>query len=203
MICSSMIEEQINKKQLISFPKNDLDITIETRLAEGIEGSVWDLTVDKILYFTKQNSSTITRTKRRLPEYYDEVLDTNGFWNLNPGYYLTQSLETVNMPLDMSGLVIPRSSVFRGGALPIGTRIAPGYSGKIVTGLNVLQQTGTFTIERGARLMSVAFDLIDLPVIKFDNPLQLAQEMAHHVGMYKGIWTGGRVSTEGKEERAF
>jgi hypothetical protein len=59
-----------------------------------------------------------------------------------------------------------------------------------------------FTIERGARLMSVAFDLIDLPVIKFENPLQLAQEMAHHVGKYDGIWHGSKVTTEGNE-RAF
>jgi len=198
-----MIEEQINRKQLVSFPVNNLDITIESRLEEGIEGSVWDLTVDKILYFESQNSSTITRTKRRLPEYCEQALDHDGFWTLTPGYYLVQSLETINMPLDMSGLVIPRSSVFRGGALPVGTRIAPGYCGNIVTGLNILPQTGIFTVERGARLMSVSFDLLDLPVILFDNPIQFAQEMAHHVGKYTGIWAGDKVSTQGKTERAF
>ena len=202
MLCSTMIEEQIVKKDLITFPFNDLGITMETRLEEGIEGSVWDLSVNNILYFEDQNSSTITRTKRRLPEYYEQQLDHDGFWTLTPGYYLTQSLETVNMPLDMSGLVIPRSSVFRGGALPIGTRIAPGYSGNIVTGLNVLPQTGIFTVERGARLMSISFDLLDLPVINFDNPLQLVQEMAHHVGQYSGIWQGSKVTTTGSE-RAF
>jgi len=197
-----MIEEQINKKQLVSFPVNNMDITIESRLEEGIEGSVWDLTVDKILYFESQNSSTITRTKRRLPEYCEQAIDRDGFWTLTPGYYLAQSLETVNMPLDMSGLVIPRSSVFRGGALPVGTRIAPGYCGNIVTGLNILRHTGMFTIERGARLMSVSFDLLDLPVIQFDNPVQLAQEMAHHVGVYRGIWGLSKITTEGTE-RAF
>jgi hypothetical protein len=64
-------------------------------------------------------------------------------------------------------------------------------------------QTETFTVERGARLMSISFDLLDLPVIKFENPLQLAQEMAHHVGKYTGVWGAGRISTEGKPERAF
>jgi deoxycytidine triphosphate deaminase len=197
-----MIEEQIVKKDLITFPFNDLGITMETRLEEGIEGSVWDLSVNKILYFEDQNSSTITRTKRRLPEYFEQQLDHDGFWTLTPGYYLVQSLETVNMPLDMSGLVIPRSSVFRGGALPVGSRIAPGYLGNIVTGLNVLPQTGIFTVERGARLMSISFDLLDLPVINFDNPLQLIQEMAHHVGSYQGIWSSSKITTEGTE-RAF
>lgn len=204
MICSTMIEEQINKKKLIWFPKNDLGITIETRLAEGIEGSVWDLSADEILYFVNQNASFIGRKKRRLPEYLNEKLSSDGlWWQLTPGYYLVKSLETVNMPLDMSGFVIPRSSVFRGGALPVGTRIAPGYCGNIVTGLHILPQTGSFTIERGARLMSVAFDLITLPTIEFDNPLHLAQQMAHHVGEYRGIWGSGRVSTDGKTERAF
>ena len=202
MICSTMIEENINEKKLVSFPVNDMGITIESRLAEGIEGSVWDLSTDSILYSINQNASTITRTKRRLPEYLDAKLTSDGFWQLKPGYYLVKSLESVNMPLDMAGMVIPRSSVFRGGALPIGTRIAPGYCGNIVTGLHVLPQTGMFTVERGARLMSVSFELIDLPVIQFDNPLQLAQQMAQHVGVYTGIWGGNKISTEGTE-RAF
>lgn len=207
MICSALIKELIKRKNLVTFPENSLNITLESRLDEGIEGSVWDLTVSEIHVPIEsyRQCPHISRSSRCLPEYRKLFMD-NDTWILTPGHYLIKSLETINMPIEMSGLVIPRTSVFRAGLIPTGTRISPGYSGNIVTGLYIPHETPIFSIERGARLMSVSFDTIILPNRVYDWFLERyalsPDETAQAVGKYDGIWSGGKVTTDATE-RAF
>lgn len=214
MLSTSIILKMIREKGLISFPDNDLGITLESRIEEGIEGSIWDLTVDDIYFsFTSCNCNDvyIGRETRKLPEYqpcHNESLRKAGeAWTLAPGYYLVKSLETITMPLECSGLVIPRTSVFRGKMIPTGTRIAPGYSGNIVTGLYVPLSSSSVTIERGARLMAVQFDalqmLIESSVVTASgNSAPTQEQIAKAVGAYKGIWHSNKITTNGTE-RAF
>ncbi len=96
---------------------------------------------------------------------------------IKPGeYYLVQTAETINTPLDLMPMVYPRSSLFRAGLLLLATKTDPGYKGQLTFGLTNL---GPFEVklQMGARICNIVFTKIEGEVIG-----------------YRGQHQGGRVS---------
>ena len=103
-------------------------------------------------------------------------------FTLRPGdYVLVKTMETFNVPNDLTMHAFPRSTLHRSGVLLLATQTAPGYSGPLVMGLKNLGEC-TVRIELGARIAHVQF----LQVEGGGNA-------------YRGQWKGGRV-TETKTE---
>lgn len=96
---------------------------------------------------------------------------------VEPGeYYLVQTAESINVPLDLMPMVYPRSSLHRAGLLLLVTKTDPGYSGKLTFGLTNL---GPFAVKLqiGARICNIVFHKIKGESVS-----------------YRGQHQGGRVS---------
>ena len=101
---------------------------------------------------------------------------------LKPGeYLLTESVEKFNMPLDLLGILKPRTTLQRSGVFARMSAIDPGYSGTIHPALFNAGPCEV-TIELGARYVNVFFLAI-----------------TGTTSAYRGQWQGGRVATDGKE----
>lgn len=103
---------------------------------------------------------------------------------IKPGdYFLTETIEKFNMPLNLLAIVKPRTTLHRSGIITRVSVADPGYSGTIHP---ALFNAGPMPveIELGARYVNVMF----FEVKGKSNP-------------YRGQWQGGRVDTGGKEKQ--
>ena len=102
---------------------------------------------------------------------------------VKPGqYYLVQTVEEINTPLDLMPLVHTRTSLFRAGLLLLNSKTDPGYKGKLTMGLTNLSPFAV-KLQMGARICNIVFHKITGKTVK-----------------YRGQHQGGRVSPH-KEER--
>lgn len=102
---------------------------------------------------------------------------------IKPGdYFLVQTFEEINTPLDLMPLIHPRTSLFRSGLLLLNSKTDPGYVGKLTMGLTNLSPFPV-KLQLGARICNVVFHKIQGKTIK-----------------YRGQHQGGRVSPK-KAER--
>ena len=103
---------------------------------------------------------------------------------IKPGeFVIVETIERVNMPDDIQGMITPRSTLCRSGIQLLFSQIDPGYSGTITLGLKNLSDE-PFTFELGARAAKFFFFTVE--------------GNAHS---YRGQWKGGRVSTNGREKQ--
>lgn len=103
---------------------------------------------------------------------------------IKPGeFVIVETMEKVNMPDDIQGMITPRSTLCRSGIQLLFSQIDPGYSGTITLGLKNLSDE-PFTFELGARAAKFFFFTVE--------------GSAHS---YRGQWKGGRVSTNGREKQ--
>lgn len=97
-------------------------------------------------------------------------------------YYLVQTLEKINTPLDLMPVVYPRTSLFRAGILLLNSKTDPGYSGQLTMGLINLSPFPV-KLQLGTRICNIVFIKIQGKTIS-----------------YRGQHQGGRV-TPSKIER--
>lgn len=103
-------------------------------------------------------------------------------FTFEPGkYYLIKTFEKVNLPLDLMGVIFPRTTLFRSGLALFNGQVAPGYCGELTFGLANLGGQ-RIKIDLGSRVVHITF-----------------HEVLGEGNEYRGQWKGGRVSTEGKE----
>ncbi|MDQ5900448.1 MAG: dCTP deaminase [Patescibacteria group bacterium] len=101
---------------------------------------------------------------------------------INPGdFYLIKTIETVNMPQELTASITPRSTTYRSGLFIRTGNVPPGYSGGLNFGLKN-EGTVPVTIEMGARIVHIQFS-----------------EVEGGGNMYRGQWQGGRVTATKKE----
>ncbi|MCX8195630.1 MAG: deoxyuridine 5'-triphosphate nucleotidohydrolase [Acidilobaceae archaeon] len=79
---------------------------------------------------------------------------SEGFWRLRPGVYRIRYCEAVAVPEHALGLVFPRSSLIRMGAVVHGAVWDPGYRGR---GEGLLVVHNELLLERGARVAQIVF----------------------------------------------
>ena len=108
--------------------------------------------------------------------------EAENFFIFEPGkYYLIKTVEKVNLPVTLSGIIFPRTTMFRSGLGLFNGIVQPGYSGELTFGLCNLGQS-KIKISFGARIVHITF-----------------HEVLGEGNQYQGQWQGGRVATEGKE----
>lgn len=102
---------------------------------------------------------------------------------VKPGeYFLVQTFESVNTPLDLMPIVHTRTSLFRAGLLLLNSKTDPGYSGQLTMGLTNLSPFPV-KLQMGARICNIIFHKIEGKTVA-----------------YRGQHQGGRVSPK-KVER--
>ncbi|MDD5527804.1 MAG: hypothetical protein PHO56_02390 [Patescibacteria group bacterium] len=108
--------------------------------------------------------------------------DSEDAFVFQPGkYYLIKTMEKVNLPTNLSGIIFPRTTMFRSGIGMFNGIVQPGYSGELTFGVCNLGQSN-IKISFGARVAHITF-----------------HEVLGEGNQYKGQWQGGRVSTGAKE----
>ncbi len=99
-----------------------------------------------------------------------------------PGkYYLIKTMEKVNLPVTLSGIIFPRTTLFRSGLALFNGIVQPGYSGELTFGICNMGKSN-IKISFGARVVHITF-----------------HEVLGEGNQYKGQWQGGRVATKGRE----
>lgn len=103
-------------------------------------------------------------------------------FTLSPGdYVLVKTMESFNIPADVTMHTFPRSTLHRSGVLLLATQTAPGYRGSLVFGMKNMGDCA-LEMELGTRIAHVQF-----------------LRLEGRGNEYRGQWQGGRV-TSGKVE---
>ena len=116
-----------------------------------------DLTVGKVYELGGEGALDFDNSKRVLCEYVEMPLE-NGAWTLEPGVYHCAMNEWINIPLDLCGLLLPRSSALASGVTIHTALWDPGYRGRSF--MHTVAQKRVVIYE-GARLAQMVF----LPVM--------------------------------------
>jgi deoxycytidine triphosphate deaminase len=138
-------------------------------------GEVFEIEGDGYLGVEERN----TPESKSVAKYEEKKVNSFVF---EPGkYYLIKTIERVNLPVDISGIIFSRTTMFRSG-LALHNGIAqPGYCGELTFGICNLGKSN-IKIDLGARVAHITF-----------------HQVLGEGNQYRGQWQGGRVSTDGKE----
>jgi deoxycytidine triphosphate deaminase len=118
---------------------------------------------------------------RKTPEL--KLVASSGKVKLKPGTaYVMKTVEKVNLPGEILGLIFSRSTLYRSGILLTGGIADPGYKGELSFSL-INQGSNEFELEIGARVAHILFF-----------------EVKGETQLYRGQWQGGRVSTESEKQ---
>ena len=110
--------------------------------------------------------------------------DSDGIFNLDPKrWYLATTMETMNLPANMAGVIFPRSTLFRSGVELHTSITPPGYAGPLTFGLLVSHSEG-FRIALGARFCHLVLMQVRKGATK-----------------YRGQWNQGRVDSPDEERQ--
>lgn len=91
----------------------------------------FDLTVAEVSRFSGTGVLDFTNERRELPDLDGLNFDSGGHpITLGPGGYLVTYGEEISVPEDCAGLVLPRSSLMRCGAVLHSALWDPGYRGR-------------------------------------------------------------------------
>jgi len=103
---------------------------------------------------------------------------------IKPGdFFLVKTIESVNMPQNLTASITPRSTTYRSGLFLRTGNVPPGYCGGLIFGLKN-EGPVTVEVEMGARFVHIQF-----------------AEVKGGGSMYRGQWQGGRVTTKKKEKQ--
>ncbi len=178
---------------MILGPKKLLQLVKTKKLVEGLsqrelenpEGAGFDLRLGEV--YEISGSAFLGENSRSTPgvelqKKYER--GKKGSIKIKPGeFYLVKTIEKINLPIDLSAVIIPRTTTFRSGLFIRTGPIQPGYSGELTFGLKN-EGPVTVEIEMGARFVHVIF-----------------HEIKGVGSKYRGQWQGGRVTTKKKEKQ--
>ena len=148
------------------------------------EGAGFDLRLGEI--YTLKGEGFLGIEERKTPEI--EIIakynpqDKEKKFIFNPGeYFLIKTIERVNLPINISGIIFSRTTLFRSGIGLFNGIVQPGYSGELTFGACNLSKYA-IKISLGARIVHITF-----------------HEIFGKGNQYRGQWQHGRVNTQGKE----
>lgn len=178
---------------MILGPKLLLKLVKTKKLVEGLsereltnpEGAGFDLRLGEA--YKISGSAFLGETHRKTPDVksikkYDPKKASS--LKIKPGdFYLVKTIEKINLPINLSAVIIPRTTTFRSGIFIRTGPIQPGYCGELTFGLKN-EGPVPVTIEMGARFVHLIF-----------------HEIKGGGSRYRGQWQGGRVTTKRKEKQ--
>ena len=178
---------------MILGPKKLLQLVKAKKLVEGLsereltnpEGAGFDLRLGEV--YRIMGDAFLGEVHRKTAEIelikkYDQK-KTNSL-KIKPGeFYLVKTIESVNMPQNLTASITPRSTTYRSGLFLRTGNVPPGYCGGLIFGL---KNEGPITveIEMGARFVHIQFS-----------------EVQGGGNLYRGQWQGGRVTAHKKEKQ--
>ena len=174
-------------------PKKLLQLVKTKKLVDGLserelinpEGAGFDLRLGEV--YKIKGSAFLGETERKTAEIeliakYKKSQKIK--ITIKPGeFYLIKTIETINLPQDLTANIKPRSTTYRSGIFIRTGNVAPGYCGGLTFGM---KNEGPIpvTMEMGARIVHIQFE-----------------EVKGGGNMYRGQWQGGRVTTKKKEKQ--
>lgn len=186
---------------MILGPKILLELVKKKKLVENLsereltnpEGAGFDLRLDEVYKISGKAFLGITErhtAEVKLVKKYDPSTDSGQAAKkvnkiiIKPGdFYLVKTIESVNMPDNLTASITPRSTTYRSGLVLRTGNVPPGYCGGLTFGL-VNEGPVTVTMEMGARFVHIQFS-----------------EVSGGGNMYRGQWQGGRVTATKKEKQ--
>jgi deoxycytidine triphosphate deaminase len=178
---------------MILGPKELLKLVKTKKLVEGLsereltnpEGAGFDLRLGEV--YKISGSAFLGETHRQtaditLIKKYESKKRSS--LKIKPGdFFLVKTIEKINLPINLSAVILPRTTTFRSGLFIRTGPIQPGYEGELTFGL---KNEGPITveIEMGARFVHVLF-----------------HEIKGVGSKYRGQWQGGRVTAAKKERQ--
>lgn len=178
---------------MILGPKKLLQLVKTKKLVEGLserelsnpEGAGFDLRLGEVYKITGDAFLGETHRKTAKIELVTKYTPKKAYsLKIKPGeFYLVKTIESVNMPQNLTASITPRSTTYRSGLFLRTGNVPPGYCGGLTFGL---KNEGPITveIEMGARFVHIQFS-----------------EVKGGGSMYRGQWQGGRVTARKKEKQ--
>lgn len=178
---------------MILGPKTLLKLVKDKKLLEGLsereltnpEGTGFDLRLGEV--FRISGDAFIGETHRKTPDITSVIAYQKGkkqSIKIAPGdFFLVKTIEKINLPINLSAVILPRTTTFRSGLFLRTGPIQPGYSGELTFGLKN-EGPVKVEIEMGARFAHVIF-----------------HEIRGEGSKYRGQWQGGRVSATRREKQ--
>jgi len=167
----------IKKKKLIE--------GLSERELENPEGAGFDLRMGEVYDLEGYGYLGIDERetpKSKLVAKYNPKKVTS--YIFEPGkYYLIKTVEKINLPNNISGIIFPRTTLFRSGLVLFNGIVNTGYQGELTFGLCNLGKSN-IKVDMGARVVHITF-----------------HEVRGEGSQYRGQWQGGRVTTEGREKQ--
>lgn len=174
-------------------PKLLLKLVKTKKLVEGLsereltnpEGAGFDLRLGEV--YRIKGSAFLGETHRKtagieLIKKFDS--EKKKSVTIKPGdFFLVKTIESVNMPANLTASITPRSTTYRSGLFIRTGNVPPGYCGGLIFGLKN-EGPATVEIEMGARFAHIQFS-----------------EVKGGGSIYRGQWQGGRVTTKRKEKQ--
>ncbi len=141
-------------------------------------GEIYELEGDGFLGVEERD----TPEAKLVAKFEEGKTEKENSFVFEPGkYYLIKTMEKVNLPINLSGVIFPRTTMFRSGLGLFNGVVQPGYCGELTFGVCNLGKSNV-RISFGARVVHITF-----------------HEVLGQGNQYRGQWQGGRVSTDGKE----
>jgi deoxycytidine triphosphate deaminase len=171
-------------KKLIT--SDNLITGLSERDQKDPEGCVFDLQLSKI--YELKGKAFLGIDERETPELvevasYDPKKKSSFIFK--PGkYYMTKTLEVVNIPKDICAIVKPRTTTFRSGLYLRAGFINPGYNGTLDFAI-INEGPIDVEVELGARFAQIFF----------------MEVKGKAVNTYRGQWQGGKSNTRGREKQ--
>lgn len=178
---------------MILGPKKLLELVSSITLVEGLsereltnpEGAGFDLRLGEV--YRISGDAFLGETHRKTAEV--ELIQQYAAKEprsvvIKPGdFFLVKTIESVNMPNNLTASITPRSTTYRSGLMLRTGNVPPGYCGGLTFGLKN-EGPVEVTIEMGARFVHIQFS-----------------EVLGEGNMYRGQWQGGRVTATKKEKQ--
>ena len=124
---------------------------------EHITPNGFDLSIESIECFA--GAGKLLHRDKSLPQSFEHECN-DGVYLLQPGIYLVNTIEKINMPNNLVGFAFPRSSLLRMGCLTQTGVWDAGFSGTSQFIVNVVNPFGVY-IEKGARITQLCFEWIN------------------------------------------
>lgn len=178
---------------MILGPKLLLELVKKIKLVENLsereltnpEGAGFDLRLGEV--YKISGSALLGETHRKTPDIKlvrkFELGKKNTIKIKPQDFYLVKTIESFNLPQNLTANFKPRTTTFRSGLFLRTGNIAPGYQGPVTFGLKN-EGPVTVEIEMGARFVHVQFE-----------------EVKGGGSLYRGQWQGGRVTTKRREKQ--
>ena len=176
---------------MIISPRELLKLVKKQKLVEGLsereltnpEGAGFDLRLGEV--YKISGKAFLGEIHRQTPDIESVAkFGKDKSIKIKPGdFFLVKTIEKINLPINLSAVILPRTTTFRSGLFLRTGPVQPGYGGELTFGL---KNEGPITveIEMGARFAHVLF-----------------HEIKGVGSKYRGQWQGGRVSATKREKQ--